>query len=83
MTKANGESFTCKLSEITVHDHNDSQLTVLVQGNKRYFMRINSVDVDTEVDQGSNRYLEKELLFAALNQYTEGIYIREDETTTK
>ena len=40
-------------------------------------MRINSVDVDEE--HGCGRYLEMDLLFAALNQYTEGIYIKSDQ----
>ncbi len=35
---------------------------------------MNSLDVDDE----TGRYLHLDLLFAALNQYTEGIYIKGD-----
>lgn len=40
----------------------------------KYLMRVNSLDVDEE----TGRYLSLDLLFAALNQYTEGIYIKGD-----
>jgi len=53
--------------------HNDDQVMVDFKG-KKYLMRVNSLDVDEE----TGRYMHLELLFATLNQYTEGIYIRGD-----
>jgi hypothetical protein len=40
-------------------------------------MQVNNLNVEEET---GGRYLNLELLFAALNQYTEGIYIKEDNT---
>jgi hypothetical protein len=40
----------------------------------KYLMRVNSLDVDEE----TGRYLSLDLLFAALNQYTVGIFIKGD-----
>jgi hypothetical protein len=40
----------------------------------KYIMRINNIDIDEE----TGRYLHMEMLFAALNQHTEGIYIKGD-----
>lgn len=42
-------------------------------------MRVNSLDVNEE----TGRYLHLELLFAALTQYTEGIYIKGDAPAQK
>ena len=42
-------------------------------------MRVNSLDVDEE----TGRYLHMDLLFAALNQHTEGIYIKGEAPTQK
>jgi hypothetical protein len=38
-------------------------------------MRVNSLDIDFE----TGRYLDMDLIFAATNQYTEGIYIKSDK----
>ena len=53
--------------------HNEDQVILNFKGSK-YLMRVNSLDVDEE----TGRYLSLDLLFAALNQYTEGIYIKGD-----
>jgi hypothetical protein len=54
-------------------DHNDDQVVINFKGSK-YLLRVNSLDIDEE----TGRYIHLELLFAALNQYTEGIYIKGD-----
>jgi hypothetical protein len=45
----------------------------MYKGNN-YYMRINNMEVDDE----TGRYLNLDLLFATLNQHTEGIYIKSD-----
>ena len=42
-------------------------------------MRINNIDIDED----TGRYLHMEMLFAALNQHTEGIYIKGDAPQPK
>ncbi len=45
----------------------------------KYLMRVNSLDTEEE----TGRYMQMEMVFAALNQYTEGIYIKGEVNTNK
>lgn len=60
-----------RISELQVAEHTDSQVTLEFKG-RRFLMRVNSLDVDEE----TGRYMHMDLLFATLNGYTEGVYIK-------
>ena len=78
MIKANGEELQGRLTDLTMDSHNEDQVMLTFKGSK-YLMRVNSLDVDEE----TGRYLHMDLLFAALNPHTEGIYIKGDAPTPK
>jgi len=74
LIKADGTEITTKIADVSVSSNNEDQLLLEIKGAK-YLMRINSLDVNEE----SGRYLNLDLLFAALNQYTTAIYIKGDQ----
>lgn len=74
LIKADGTEITTKIADVNVSSNNEDQLLLEIKGTK-YLMRINSLDVNEE----TGRYLNLDLLFAALNQYTTAIYIKGDQ----
>ncbi len=62
LIKADGSEITTKIADVGVSSNNEDQVMLDIKGTK-YLMRINSLDVDFD----TGRYMNLDLLFAALN----------------
>ncbi|TNV87069.1 hypothetical protein FGO68_gene15497 [Halteria grandinella] len=77
IVRADGQEMQGRVSELQAHENDSSLVNVEFKG-LRYLMRVNNLGVEED----TGRYLNLDLLFAALNPHTEGIYIRGEITTS-
>ncbi|CDW73252.1 UNKNOWN [Stylonychia lemnae] len=73
---ANGKEIQCKISELKLIDHDESNVKLSIKENKKIF--ILSVDPENQ-----SQYINLQFTFAALNIHTQGIFICENPKRLK
>ena len=77
LVRADGEELQGRISELAIDNNDENQFSVHFKG-KKYALRINNLVVDAE----EGRFIIPDLVYAAVNKHTEGIYIKGDPPKT-